>query len=95
MSTIYFIMERSLHIKDQLQLILIVWVYDQAIHEKVHQIKYKEPAKFKDIFLMMGTFHIILTFLAVFATRFKDTSLWDIAIQSNIRGFLQNSPERF
>ena len=84
MSTIYFMMERSLRIKDQLQLKSIVSVYDQAIYTKVHQIKCKEPAKIKDIFLMIGTFHIILIFLAVIATRFKDAGLRDIAIQSNI-----------
>ena len=32
----------------------------------------------------MGTFHIILTFLAVIATQFKDADLRVIAIQSNI-----------
>ena len=83
-STIYFMMERSLRIKDQLQLKSIVCVYDQAIYAKVHQIKCKEPEKFKDMFLMMGTFHIILTFLAVMASRFKDAGLRDITIQSNI-----------
>ena len=84
MSTIYFMMERSLRTKDQLQLKSVVCVYDQAIYTKVHQIKCKEPAKFKDMFLMMGTFHIMLTFLRVIATRFKDAGLRDIAIQSNI-----------
>ena len=34
--------------------------------------------------LMMSTFHIILSFLAVIATRFKDAGSQDIAIQSNI-----------
>ena len=36
------------------------------------------------MFLMMGTFHIILTFLAVIAPRFKDVGLRDISIQGNI-----------
>ena len=84
MSTIYFMMERSLRIKDQLQLKLIVCLYNQAIYAKVHQIKGKEPAKFKDIFLMMSTFHIILTVLAVIAIRFRDAGLRDTAVQSNI-----------
>ena len=84
MSTIYFMMTRSLCIKDQLQLKSIFCVYDHAIYAKVHQIKCKEPAEFKDMFLIMDTFHIILTFLAVIATRVKDAGLRDIAIQSNI-----------
>ena len=33
---------------------------------------------------MMGTFHIILTFLAVIAARFKDAGLRDIVIQSMV-----------
>ena len=33
---------------------------------------------------MMGTFHIILTFLAVIASRFKDAGLRDVLIQSSI-----------
>ena len=84
MSTIYFMMERSFCIKDQLQLKSIACAYDQAIYAKMHQIKCKEPAKFKDMFLMMDAFHIILTFLAVIGTGFKDAGLRDTAIQSNI-----------
>ena len=33
---------------------------------------------------MMGTFHIILTFLAVIAARFKDAGLRDVVIQSMV-----------
>ena len=84
MSTIYFMMERLIRIKDQLKLKLIVCVYDQAIYAKVYEIKCKYPIKFKEMFLIMGTFHIILTFLAVTASSFKDPGLRDILIQSNI-----------
>ena len=82
MSTIYFMMERSIRIKNQLKLKSIVCVYDQAIYAKVNEIKCKYPIKFKEMFLMMGTFHIIITFLAVIASRFKDAGLRDISIQS-------------
>ena len=34
--------------------------------------------------LMTGTFHIILTFMAVLAALFKDTGLKDIVVQSMI-----------
>lgn len=81
MSSAYFMMERLLLTKDQLQLKLTVCVYDQAIYAKVHQIKCKEPAKFKDTFLMICTFHIILTFLEVIATQFKGTVLQDVVIK--------------
>ena len=84
MCTIYYMMERSLQIKDQLNLKSIVCIYDQAIYAKAYQIKCKEHEKFQDLFLMMGTFHIILTFLAVISSRFKDASLRDILIQSSV-----------
>ena len=82
MSTIYHMLERALRIKDQLKVKSIVCVYDQAIYAKAYQIKCKEPEKFKSVFLMMGTFHIIMTFLAVLAIRFKDAGLKDLVIQS-------------
>ena len=84
MSTVYYMMERALGIKDQLKLKSIVCVYDQAIYAKAYQIKCKEHDKFQDLFLMMGTFHIILTFLAVIASRFKDAGLRDVLIQSSV-----------
>ena len=77
MCTIYYMMERSLQIKDQLNLKSVVCVYDQAIQAKAYQISCKEQEKFQDLFLMMGTFHIILTFLAVISSRFKDACLRD------------------
>ena len=84
MSTIYYMIERSLHIKDRLNLNSVVCVYDQAIYAKPYQITYKEHDKFQDHSLMIGTFHIILTFLAVIASRFKGAGLGDVLIQSNI-----------
>ena len=82
MSTVYHMLERALRIKSQLNVQSIVCVYDQAIYAKAYQIKCKEPEKFKSIFLMMGTFHIIMTLLAVMAVRFKDAGLKDLVIQS-------------
>ena len=82
MSTIYHMLERALRIKSQLKVKSIVCVYDQAIYAKAYQIKCKEPEKFKSVFLMMGTFHIIMTLLAVIAARFKDAGLKDLVIQS-------------
>ena len=84
MSTIYHMMQRSVKIKEQLKLRSIVCVYDQAIYAKAYQIKCKNPDQFKGVFLMMGTFHVILNFLAVIAARFKDAGLRDIIVQSMI-----------
>ena len=84
MCTIYCMLERSLQTKDQLNVKSIACIYDQAIYAKAYQIKCKEQEKFQDLFLMMGTFYIILTFLAVISSRFKDASLRDILIQSSV-----------
>ena len=51
-AALYYILERSLKIKDQLELSSIVCVYDQAIYTKAFQIKYKEPNKFRDIIVV-------------------------------------------
>ena len=84
MSTIFHKLERALKIKDQLKLDSIVYVYDQAIYTKAFQIKCALPKKSKDVFLMMGTFHVTLTFLVVIATRFKDAGLRDILVLSTV-----------
>ena len=82
--TIYCMMEYSLQIKDQLNVKSIACVYDQAIYAKTYQINCKEQEKFQDLLWMMETFHIILTFLAVISSRFKDAGLRDILIQSSV-----------
>ena len=84
MCTIYYMMEYSLQIKDQLNVKSIVCVYDQAIYAKTYQINCKEHEKFQDLFWMMETFHIIFTFLAVISSRFKDAGLRNILIQSSV-----------
>ena len=77
-------MEYSLQMKDQLNVKSIVCVYDQAIYAKTYQINCKEQEKFQDLFWMMETFHIVLTFLAVISSRFKDAGLRNILLQSSV-----------
>ena len=79
-STIYHKLERALKIETQLKVNSIVCVYDQAIYAKAYQIQCKEPEKFKSNFMIMGTFHIIMTLLAVMVVRFKDAGLKDLVI---------------
>ena len=62
----------------------IIFDYDQAIYAKAFQIKCKEPEKFHNVFLLIGTFHVILTFLAVIAARFRDAELREVVVQSLI-----------
>ena len=77
-------MERTIKIKNQLEVESIVCVYDQAIYAKAKEIQLKEPKKFEKLFLMMGTFHILMMSLGVIGTRFKDAGLKDVYIQSQI-----------
>ena len=73
-------MERALKIKEQLEIEKIVWkscVYDQAIYAKAMEIQLKEPKKFSSLFLMMGTFHVLLMRLGVIGAQFKDAGVRD------------------
>ena len=47
MCTVYYMMERSLQAKDQLNVKSIVCVYDQAIYAKAYQIKLRNKRSFK------------------------------------------------
>ena len=84
MSTIYYLMERAIRIKNQLNLSTLVCVYDQAVYAKAYEIKCREETKFKGLFLMMGCFHQLLMFLAVIGTRFKAAGLKEILLHSAV-----------
>ena len=77
MFTIYYMTGKLLHIKDRLNL-------KSSNLCQAYQIKCKKYDKFKDFFLVIGTFQIIHTLLAVIASRFKDAGLGDVLVQSNI-----------
>ena len=62
----------------------IVCVYDQAIYVKATEIRLKEPEKFSSLFLMMGTFHVLLMSFGVIGARFRDAGMRDLYIQSEI-----------
>ena len=48
------------------------------------EIQLKEPKKFSSLFLMMGTFHVLLMSLGVIGARFKDAGMRQIYIKSEI-----------
>ena len=77
-------MERANKIKDQLVIKKLVCVYDQAIYVKAKEIQLKEPEKFRNLFLLVGIFHILLMFLGAIGVRFKDAGMKDVYIQSEI-----------
>ena len=71
--------------KTSLSLKSIVCVFDQSIFAKAMEIKRKEPKKFQDFFIMLGTFHTIIMFMAVINKRFKDAGLRGLVIQSGLQ----------
>lgn len=67
-----------------LKLKSIVCVFDQAIYCKACEIKWKEPEKFRKCVLMMGMFHMIMTYMHILSKRFADGGLKDALIQSTV-----------
>ena len=71
-------MERALKFKEQLDIEKMVCAYDPM------GIQLKEPKMCYSLFLIMGTFHVLLRSLGVIGARFKDTGMRNLYIQSEI-----------
>ena len=81
-STCNEVLERSLRIKDQLNLSSVVCIFDQAMYAKICDVIWKNPIKFQPIVTMMGGFHTLMMALGVIGKRFGDAGLKDVLIQS-------------
>ena len=68
---------------DSLNLLSTVCVFDQAIHPKAVEIKWKEKEKLKNCLIMMGIFYLIMVYMHILSKRFKDAGLRDVLIQSS------------
>ena len=77
------VMTRALKIIETLKLSTMVWLFDQAIYSKAIEIKWKEQHKFKNVFVMMGMFHLLMMFMHVLSKRFSAAGIRDILVQSN------------
>ena len=78
------IMNQSNLMMEQLHLERIVVVMDQALYAKATEIAWKHREKYARIVLRMGTFHTIMTLLAIIGKRFQDAGLRDLCIESGI-----------
>ena len=76
-------MERALKIIDQLHLVSIVCVFDQAIYSK-GEIKWKEAKKFQNCVLMLGIFHFLMMYMGILNKQFSEAGLKDALIHSSI-----------
>ena len=59
-------------------------MFDQAIYCKACEIKWKDPAKFDSCILMMGVFHLIMTYMHILFKLFAGADLKDALIQSDV-----------
>ena len=76
-------MDRALKIIDGLKLANMVCVFDQAIYSKAVEIKWKDEHKFKDVFIMLGMFHMVMMYMGILNKRFSDAGVRDVLVQSN------------
>ena len=74
-------MERALKIKEQFKIEKIVCGYDQVTYAKATEIQLKEEKRFSALFLMMGTFQVLLMSLGVIGAWIKDTGMRDLYIE--------------
>ena len=65
MSTVLLILQKAVHIADELHLDDIVVVFDQAIYAKAKAIRWQDEVFKKRLILRMGDFHTSLAFLAM------------------------------
>ena len=74
-------MERALKIKEQFKIEKIVCGYDQVTYAKATEIQLKEAKRFSALFLMMGTFQVLLMSLGVIGAWIKDAGMRDLYIE--------------
>ena len=87
-------MERALKMKDALKISEIVCIFDQSILAKAAEIKWKSAEKYKDYVLVLGAFHMIMSFMSILAKRFGDAGLRDTLVQA-ISGRMYNRGIRY
>ena len=78
------VLERALKMKDALKISEIVCVFDQSIFAKAAEMKCKSPEKYKDCVLVLGAFHMIMSFMSILAKRFGDAGLRDTLVQDGV-----------
>ena len=84
MSTVNEIIKQTDLLRQMLQLDNIVVVMDQALYSKATEILWKHNDRYQHIIIRLGTFHTILTVLAILGKRFQDAGLRDMCIESGL-----------
>ena len=60
------------------------YLHGPALYAKATETAWKHTSKYANIILRMGTFHIIITLLAIIGKWFQDAGLRDTCIESGI-----------
>lgn len=84
MSTVWELQQRSLRLKEDLKLPVIILVFDQALYAKASEIVWSNVTMFGGVILCMGAFHTICTLLRILGERFKDAGLQDLLIEAGV-----------
>ena len=83
LATVHEVLNRTLSIKESLQLNSIVCVFDQALYAKAAEIVWKHE-KFKNIIIRMGVFHTICNLISILGKRFQNAGLRDLCVESGV-----------
>ena len=78
--TIQEVMEIVLERKDALKISEIICVFDQSIFAKAAEVRWKSPEKYKDCVLVVGAFHMVMSFMSILAKRYVDAGLRDTLV---------------
>ena len=71
MSTVCTVLLRSVQIADQLELDAVSVVFDQSIYCKAQQIRWEDLIFLERIFVRLGQFHTIKSFLPVLGKKIQ------------------------
>ena len=74
----------STHLGTILWYVLAPTVHGPALYAKATEITWKHTSKYANIILRMGTFHTIMTLLAIIGKRFQDAGLRVTCIESGM-----------
>ena len=83
-TTIYYVMERCLKIKESLNISSIICIFDQLFYCKAVEIQWKDQEKFASCVIMLGIFHTLMMYLSITGKRFRDAGLRALLIQSDV-----------
>ena len=84
LKTAYEVLCRGCEIKDRLELEAVVCVFDQSFYAKAAEVYWKNKELFKDLLIMLGGFHLLMTLLGIIGTRFGEAVQSEVVAEGSI-----------